>query len=126
MIQPVCVLQDSSQTSQWHVPATTVTLVGRMLKPGEDEVAQVSPTCDCLTPVHVSVPGLCPFHVHAELDACITSIDSSDICDSSSSSHILQTSMDDFWIKLMRLCMLLMYGGSMLTSAATCCCALWL
>lgn len=114
MIQPVYVLQDSSQTSQWHVPATTVTLVGRMLKPGEDEVAQVSPTCECFTPVHVSLPGLCPCHVYTELGACTTSIDSSDICDSSSSSNILQTSMDDFWINLIRLFVLLMYDWNML------------
>lgn len=32
--------QDTSQTSQWHVSATTITQVGRLLKPGEDEVAQ--------------------------------------------------------------------------------------
>ena len=85
-----------------------------MLKPGEDEVAQVSPTCDCLTPVHVSVPDLCPFHVHTELGACITSIHSSDICDSSISSNILQTSMGDFWIQITCLFMLLMYGWTML------------
>ena len=34
-------MQDASQTSQWQVPANTITLVGRMLKPGEDEIAQV-------------------------------------------------------------------------------------
>ena len=35
-------LQDTSQTSQWHVPANTIVQVGRLLKPGEDEIAQVS------------------------------------------------------------------------------------
>ena len=34
-------LQDTSQTSQWHVPANTIIQVGRLLKPGEDEIAQV-------------------------------------------------------------------------------------
>ncbi|KAL0019961.1 hypothetical protein WJX79_009290 [Trebouxia sp. C0005] len=32
--------QDASQMSQWQVPTNTITLVGRMLKPGEDEIAQ--------------------------------------------------------------------------------------
>lgn len=34
-------MQDASQMSQWQVPTNTITLVGRMLKPGEDEIAQV-------------------------------------------------------------------------------------
>ena len=37
-----CALQDTSQTSHWHVPANTIIQVGRLLKPREDEIAQVS------------------------------------------------------------------------------------
>lgn len=41
IVQHGSALQDTSQTSQWHVPANTIIQVGRLLKPGEDEIAQV-------------------------------------------------------------------------------------
>lgn len=35
-------MQDTSQSSHWTIPQTTTAVVVRMLKPGEDEIVQVS------------------------------------------------------------------------------------
>ena len=58
-------LQDASQISQWQVPTNTIVQVGRLLKPGEDEIAQVGPQPVSLNNVNLAVINAWMQHAEA-------------------------------------------------------------